>query len=226
MGLKSGGLQTGGVRNLSEISEIPDSVVTLYEFEDDSDTTTAIDSFNNNDGTINGATYTTTSAVDSLALSFDSGDTVVFPTLISDTTVDLSVSLYVRADSFNGDFEPVFQVEATGSSSSSIQIQTMSDGRIRWMVHHGGFTDVFTPAVPTNTYAHIVGVYKGENQIEVYLDGVLEDTRSVSGRTRDPVDYWALESPGGRIVDDVRVYSKALTSTEVSNLYNTDSISS
>ena len=209
--------------DLHEYSAIPDSGIARYNFEDDSDTTTAIDSWNGNNGTINGATYTTTSAVDSLALSFSSGDTVDLPTLISDITTEMSISMWVRADSFNSDFENLLNIQ--DGTSSSVQIQTMSDGRIRFMVYDGDFTDVYTPSVSSNTFVHVVGVFKPQNQIEIYLNGNLEDTTAIGPRERNPVDSWELGDTGGRIKDDVKVFSKALTNTEVSNLYNADSIS-
>src|SRR6056297_2572190 len=59
--------------------EIPDSGVLRYEFEDDSNTTTAVDSWTDDthtayDGAINGATYTTDAKVGSMSLSFDGTD--------------------------------------------------------------------------------------------------------------------------------------------------------
>jgi hypothetical protein len=59
---------------LSTPSAIPDSAIAQWNFEDDSDTTTATDSINGYDGAINGASYTSTSKVGSLALSGDGQD--------------------------------------------------------------------------------------------------------------------------------------------------------
>lgn len=55
-------------------SAIPDSVETQYRYEDNSDTTVALDSVGSNNANINGATYTSDSAVGSLALDHDGTD--------------------------------------------------------------------------------------------------------------------------------------------------------
>lgn len=69
-------------------SVIPDSVVNnllfRYKYENDSDTTTAIDeSDNNNDGTINGATYSATTEFGDFALSFGGDDYVDAPVIFN-----------------------------------------------------------------------------------------------------------------------------------------------
>jgi hypothetical protein len=82
----------------------PDSVVTQYRFEDDSDTSTAIDSVGNNDGDITGSpTFDTDSKCGSYSLLCDGNDDEV----VSQSTVDLpnngtsgelSVSGFVKLD--------------------------------------------------------------------------------------------------------------------------------
>lgn len=83
-----GGSELALHNRLEPGSAIPDSVVTRYTFEDDSDTTTAIDAVGSNDATLNGGSFSTDSAVGDFAWSQDgTGDYAV-----SNSTVDLSAS--------------------------------------------------------------------------------------------------------------------------------------
>ncbi len=86
-------------------------------------------------------------------------------------------------------------------------------------------------AVPNNTWSHIVGVYDGVDTAKIYLNGALVNTTTIAG-------YGALNSSGKNFeignshgsnkcngsvfdgsIDDVRVYNRALTATEVASLY-------
>ncbi|PHQ45408.1 hypothetical protein DJ68_13040 [Halorubrum sp. C3] len=77
---------------------------------------------------------------------------------------------------------------------------------------------------------HVVGVYDGNDEQVLYVDGGAENSTIADGGTasttanfqmgdREDGDY-AYQGD----LDDVRFYDKALSSTEVSNLYNTGAI--
>ena len=79
MGLKESGLR-GSLRNVSVgIDAIPDGALLYYRFDDDSDTTIAIDDIGDNDGSIDGATYDSDSLAGSNALRFGGSDRVSLP---------------------------------------------------------------------------------------------------------------------------------------------------
>ena len=78
----------------------------------------------------------------------------------------------------------------------------------------------------TNIWHHLVGVREGEN-VKLYRDGVQID--SVSGSIGDTSTAsqnfyigrsWAAESFFAGSIDDVRAYGRALSATEVLQLYN------
>jgi hypothetical protein len=88
-------------------------------------------------------------------------------------------------------------------------------------------TSPFTPVL--NTWYHLAGVYDaGQGQIRLYVNGVLVATRSVGpawsaggpttiGRAKwggAAVDFW----PG--LIDEVRLYNRALSDQEVSSIYS------
>src|SRR5204862_6584928 len=84
-------------------------------------------------------------------------------------------------------------------------------------------------------FHHFVATYKqvGANQvrIDMYIDAVLVKTKSVLGKlsrsvNNDIVTIGADSAAGGRlngIIDEPAVFSRALTSVEVSDIYNAGS---
>jgi len=91
------------------------------------------------------------------------------------------------------------------------------------------FTAAVYPASDRN-WRHIVGTYDknaGSNQINIYVDGV----KGTPGTLAVPISYGAsppftIGKCGGyaqyfkSIIDDVRIYNRALSAQEVANLYN------
>ncbi len=77
--------------------------------------------------------------------------------------------------------------------------------------------------ITSNVWTHFVGTYDGTN-IKVYINGVLKETKYHPGNISDPDrllflgtfnnSYWAGS------IDDLFIYNKVLTPTEVSQLYN------
>ena len=204
---------------------IPDSGVSRWGFDEGSGST-AIDSWGNNDGTINGATYTTTSYVGSHALSFDGIDDEVnipeFPAFSS-----YSMAAWLRPNNVT---EKMGAVSLGVNNRGKLGIKDTGD---LWFQMRGqnGKVEVTTP-VSANTYT--LGVFTWDGST---LEGFKNDATSagtVSISSQDPVvtgqdrvgENVNSDFPQNYdgIIDDVRIYDKALTSTEVSNLYNTGSI--
>jgi PKD repeat protein len=79
--------------------------------------------------------------------------------------------------------------------------------------------------IPTNEWTHVAGTYDGAS-VKIYVNGRLEDTRSFNeplalnnepfsiGRSSYGNNYF----PGK--LDEVRVYNRSLSSTEISELYS------
>jgi len=75
-----------------------------------------------------------------------------------------------------------------------------------------------------NQWYHIVGTFDGSD-IKVYLDGVLKDTTNVGGPIDDDNLPLRIGSDDGGTyinahIDDLRIYNRALTSSEIQALYN------
>jgi PKD repeat protein len=78
--------------------------------------------------------------------------------------------------------------------------------------------------IPTNEWTHVAGTYDGTS-VKIYINGQLEDVRSFSeplAINSEPFSI-ARSSYGANYyngkIDDIRVYNRALNSTEIDDLY-------
>lgn len=216
--------------NLSKVATIPSSAVARYTFDDaDTSSGTAEDIWNNNDGTINGATtgvsganqtYTTNEAYD-----FDGTDDFVEASGIT-VTGEFTFAAWVNTDVTDGSFRNIMG----DASSSGAKLLLADDNWIQGQIQGSSGTNgsVNSSVINTNQWYHTALVYDGST-LRLYLDGTEVDstptgpkpsgdrTFKVGGQTSFG-HYW------DGAIDDPRVYDKGLTSTEVSDLYNNGSI--
>ncbi|MFC1792772.1 protein kinase [Planctomycetota bacterium] len=95
-----------------------------------------------------------------------------------------------------------------------------TSGRVRWIISEGGNIDV-----EDDRWHHIVGVHDG-TKIYTYVDGILEDFGGpggtivvedyrvyIGGTLEEPKKHW------NGLIDDVRIYSYALSADEIKMLY-------
>jgi hypothetical protein len=87
------------------------------------------------------------------------------------------------------------------------------------------FSDSIT--VPNNTWHHLVWRVDRMNEVAtLFIDGVKEDTDSIStiGNTDSGTSVFAIGDNSSNVingvVDDVRVYNRALSADEIKRLYN------
>jgi len=86
--------------------------------------------------------------------------------------------------------------------------------------------------IPLSTWCHIVGVWDtSTNRLRVYLNGVSDKTEvTTSGTPMSENNYVVMGAQDFNglyrcfdgIIDDVAVFNRALSATEISNLYNTN----
>lgn len=209
---------------------VRESAVFRWTFDDtDTESGAAIDVWNDNDATINGVTtgvsganqtYTTNEAYE-----FDrSGGNV--DSSVSDIAT-ASVAAWAKityTDSTDRvvigtlDSDTGFALRYAGQTNAVWDLVTANDGS-------------FSTVVGSNTtfeWIHFVAVLDDNNSITLYEDGSEVGTTSIGSRDLGGTFRVGERSDGGNHfdgpIDDVRVYNKALSSSEVSNLYNTGSI--
>jgi len=183
--------------------DIPDSVVSLYEFEDDTDTSTAIDSEGSNDLSISGATYTSTAAVGSLALSHDGSDDLA----TSQNTIDLSaagdtdgiaISTYHRFESVGAGSAEYASGWAVDNNNFLMIFNTGGDLGSFFQV--GGSNDIITgPSLSAGTLYYIYAEVLGDGTHNLYVDSA-DTVTATSDSGLDPANIGSGNHiTGGRI---------------------------
>jgi hypothetical protein len=211
----------------SSSSDIPDSGISRLTFDDaDTGGGTATDVWGGYDGTINGAT-TGVSGELGEAYSFDGNDDEVFVSdVVSNGIVSgafsVSVWVYLEGTGLQGIFDFLNQTEDT-----LLYHVDSGGGPWHFSTNSGQSDEVQAGTNPTQTWTHLVATVDGSEQT-LYQDGsqIGSNTDAVSISYSDGIVFGQYGSGnffGGRL-DDPRVYGKALTATEVSNLYNSGSI--
>jgi len=100
------------------------------------------------------------------------------------------------------------------------------DGRFRIFSTSGSQQLDVTPIPQDNTLRHVACTYDG-TEMEVYYNAVSQGTLSASGSiVNEPCEFeigTGQNATGNGLVDDVRIYEKGLSSSEVNQIYqNTD----
>lgn len=208
-------------------TDIPISGVSRWEFEQD-----LTDSWGDNNGADNtSAGYTTTAAVGSYAKSFDGTDDNVG--LPADTfehigTGSFSISIWVKTGSTAD--QTIVYPQDTGDTR--IDINVFQTDSVTFQLNDGtGSTIVSGGNISDSTYHMVTCVFDDTSaEMEIYVDETLQgnDTSNAPASVSRGNAFGYDANNNSRYfsgdLDDARTYDKALTATEVSNLYNTGSI--
>jgi len=218
-------------------SAIPNSVVAKsslkawYPFENGAQDETAGDtSFgdsSNYSGSVNGATQLSsagatdilTQSFNSNAFTFDGSNDVITVGGVPDFQVQPGTyCCWLNPDSLSSDYR-VMTAErfliANDKTSDNVAIQ-MFDGS--WKAASAN--------IPTGTLTHVAGTVSN-SEMKFYVNGSIEQTVSVGGMVKaSNVTFGIGASPqsGGGffydgIVDDVRIYTKELSASEINQIY-------
>jgi len=229
----------GGVRAgyLSAAKDaIPDSAISQWTF-DNADISSGVlsDVWGSNDITFSGEV---TSGQSGLATNYDSGESVGFDG--SDDLGDSSLTPQVSSRSLIGwvdadgvsNFQHIAGTNDYSTNSEAASVYFNSN-EIVYEVKDGSNTAQITTSVSANTPHHVCLTVDSDNNVTAYLDAssVGSDTSSLSTGTitSSLVFRFGSKSDGNERnldgnLDAWYLYSKELTSTEVSNHYNTGSI--
>jgi len=213
-------------------NRIPDSGIARYTF-DDADTSgdTALDLFNNNNATINGAT----TGVAGLAGTYDSGEAYSFDGV--NDRVDTPVSPQSGGFSFGGWVSLDSQSSGTFSragdeSNNQLVLRYKSTAaRIEFYTFDGTFRGLRRSGVglSNGVATHIIGAFDSTDGYTLYKNGsvaasdpsttfIVPSATMVIGATAGGSD------PIPADMDDWQYYAKGITDTEASNWYNTGNI--
>lgn len=208
----------------------PASGVSRWTFDDrDTENGTALDIWGNNDGAINGATTGQSGANQTYdtreAYQFSGGDLV--DTGIGSLSTPFSLSAWIYVDNSNtrkgifalyGGSSDDWYFEVDGESGNVLDLTDDAQGEVQG-----------NESLNTGQW-YMATVTRSDSAVTMYLDDSqdVQDTSFSADTYEDgPLTIGALDSDTvvfEGMIDDPRYYDKELTSTEVSNLYNTGTI--
>ena len=227
----SGAVVGGGGSPLGPV----DGLVSYWPLDSIGDGT-ADDVVGDNNGTVQGAVSSASGQI-SQAASFDgSNGSVETPSVRIDGS--LTVAAWVKQEDRSGYDAVSTQGDGlTPRDSRNWWLGANGDGGVHWSIfnQNGANRNVDTPSgtLPTGEFVHIAGVYdKASGDLRVFVDGTREEQRSFSSpftpKTSDDPGAIGAESVGTDrrirlfegVIDDVRIYDRALSGGEVKDLYN------
>lgn len=212
-----------------------DNGVTYWTLDEDSGSTAA-DSWGSNDGSISGATLGA-SAIRDTGFNFDGTDDYVQGPSKSNSSPTypegdvVTIAGWVKFDSLtssSSDIQILFGREGTDAGPYNI---TLSEGGPNFSFDI--YTDsssgnlTFGDSLVTGSWYHLAGVY-GYNtgEARAYINGALRATTSVGGTLRSNSNEFnagANAALGKHFhngtLDDIRLYNRALSTTEIHDLY-------
>jgi len=216
----------------------------LWHMDEGSGSTTADSSGNGNTGTLSGATWVASDGGQwdgrsgvgfstGKSLSFDgSNDKVTVNDSSSlDITGDITIAVWIKPDTRPsgcswGDYEVLVSKRVSDSFTTNYQIYLEDDGRKFSYWDGSRRTGSFVP--PTGSWSYLVAVVNdGASQVKLYANGALQDT--LTGNTGAANNYalcigGAVQSitcnePFHGIIDEVRIYNRALSQAEIQRYY-------
>jgi len=184
-----------------------------------------------NDGTVEGDPGAALGIFGSSAYSFDGDDDHV--RIPDSESIDMSdedrvtVSAWVRPESRPGTWNPIYQHSNTGYN---LQFQ---DRAPTFTIYDGGWVISSTNRqYPKSRWYHITGVFDGDDT-RIYVDGQLEGEEGGADEISPgnmAAGIGANLDTGGRYldgqIDEVRVYNRALSDTQIQDLYETTTFGS
>jgi hypothetical protein len=198
-------------------------LVAYYPFEEGTGTTTVDGSGSGNNGTLSGAVTWTTAGHNGGALSFDGIDDLVTVADANslDLTTGMTLEAWVYPTALSG-WRTVVIKEVSGDLGYLLYAND-SNPRPAGYVRVGGSSRsaAGSSGLPLNTWTHLATTYDGAT-LRLYVNGTQVGSAGVSGAIQTSTlplriggnSIWG-EYFSGKI-DEVRVYNRALSATEVS----------
>jgi hypothetical protein len=202
-------------------------LVAAYGFDEGSGTATADKSGTGNNATISGATWSTAGHTGN-ALSFDGVNDRVFAADVASLDVTrMTLSAWVRPSALSG-WRTVILKEGNDALGYALYAHDNANWPAAY-INTGQQADRRTEgvtALPLNTWTHLAATYDGAT-LRIYINGVQVRSRAFTGNIANrpgPLsiggnNVWGEWFSG--LIDDVRVYNRALTLAEIQADMNT-----
>ncbi|UCC97872.1 MAG: LamG domain-containing protein, partial [Phycisphaerales bacterium] len=195
------------------------SLVGWWKFDDGSGNIAKDSSGNGNDGTLNGGAQWVEGQLGG-AIEFNGSNSYVSAPHIPLNSRSFTIAMWVNPVLYT-DQQVIFGQHQTGSQNLSIHFRLYgpNSGRVR-MGFYSNDLDTSGNTIQENNWYHLTFWYDFENQNRrIYVNGAQEAEGSAgpflgtSGETR--IGQWNNNQWFRGIIDDVRIYSRALTDSEI-----------
>jgi hypothetical protein len=137
----------------------------------------------------------------------------------------MTISAWVNATS-NANYDPIVSKGGTQEFEIAADLRAGDFNALSWRSTSSGtgtnFNNFFTGFI--GTWVHVVVVVSGTNAT-AYRNGVSQGTVSIGSRSNSSLDVFIGKRSGAAFyfqgsIDDVRIWNRALSSSEVTALYN------
>jgi hypothetical protein len=217
---------TGTIQN----DDVPGAggLIAAYAFEESTGSTTADATGKGHTGTVTGTDWAD-DGKNGRGLWFPTGNNWV--TIADANDLDLTNGMTIEAwvNPFGlGGWNTILMKEGTGSQFG---YALYANDNSPWpavtvQIANVDRSAVGTTAIPLNTWSHVAATYDGTT-LRLYVNGVQVGSRAQTGTLRTTTgplrlggnDLWGEYFHG--IMDDVRIYNRALTQTEIQTDMNT-----
>jgi alpha-L-fucosidase len=201
-----------------------------WKFNETSGTTASDSSGNNNTGTVSGATWTT-SGHNTGALSFDGvNDYVAVNSSSSLNLTKFTVAMWVNLTSLPAanSYYALAVKGADLSENYELLVGYPSAGSIHFPIKWTDGTrsgDSSSTQLTAGAWKHVVVTYDGTNA-KVYINAVLDTTKTYGKTPQTNTGQLIIGNETSMTryfkgkMDEVRIYNRALSQTEVTSLYN------
>jgi len=200
--------------------------VALYTFQDNTD-----DTCDNYNGTAYNLEPYTASGKYRKAAVFNGTNSYVQITNLFDFSKDFSISMWVNPDTVAPQWQGIFGTDGYGSATHDGFLFYMNYAVLEpWVGGPSGSGDIFqTGSLSTGVWQHIVLTRAYDDKWELYLDGTSLGTNTSLALTWDltPQVYTDIGRHPTSLtyyfdgnMDQIRVFTSALTQAQVTELYN------
>jgi chitodextrinase len=205
------------------------SLMAAYAFNEGTGATTADGSGNNNNATVTSATWTTQGRFGN-ALSFNG--TSAFISTPDSASLDLgangTIEASIRLTAVNRWNSVIAKGNANSSAAHNYAIEITDTNRVRCILGNGSaFLELdSTATVATGQFYHVACTWNATT-VALYIDGALNTSRAQSITPAGNTSPLFIGQFGGNsdrlngIIDEVRVYNRALTLAEIQTDMNT-----
>jgi Concanavalin A-like lectin/glucanases superfamily/Domain of unknown function (DUF1929)/Bacterial Ig domain/Galactose oxidase, central domain len=214
----------GGISNPQTftISNAPSGLVAAYNFDAGSGTTVTDSSGNSNNGTITGATWTTSGRFGNALLFDGTNDWVTVNDAVSlDLTTGSTLEAWVYPTAALSGWRTIFAKEQPGDILYFLYAASSSSNSPATGVYIGAERNLFgVSQLASDTWTHLAGTYDGAMQ-RLYVNGVEVASRPQTGAIQTSDSPLRIGGNGiwgeffqGRL-DEMRIYSRALSQAEI-----------